>query len=39
MLQKCENFCRAVVRLSEALAEYAGTRAPLSDPGRRDPAL
>lgn len=25
MLQKCENFCRAVVRLSEALAEYAGT--------------
>ena len=25
MLQKCENFCRAVVRLSEALAEYAVT--------------
>lgn len=22
MLQKCENFCRAVGRLSEALAEY-----------------
>lgn len=23
MLQKCENFCNAVSRLSEALAEYA----------------
>ena len=25
MLQKCENFCRAAARLSEALAEYAVT--------------